>query len=118
MRREGGLTVPMKKKEYPDNWEWLSRQVRKRNGGRCELCNAPNGAMIYRPEDPLSGDYPWYSPENWDCKGAKLTKIVLTVHHINSDKMDSTERNLISLCQKCHLRLDLVKHMENRKRGK
>jgi len=88
--------MPMKREEYPDNWEWLSRQVRKRNDGKCELCDAENGKPHWKTG----------------------SKVVLTVHHIDSDKSNNSEINLISLCQRCHLRLDLEKHIRNRKRNK
>jgi hypothetical protein len=39
----------------------------------------------------------------------------LTVHHINDDIKDNHKLNLIALCQRCHLRLDLKRHVEKRK---
>ena len=61
-------------------------------------------------------EYPWYPA---GCKNAlNSIKIVLTVHHIDSDKNNNERQNLICLCQKDHLRLDLHKHMQNRKAGK
>jgi hypothetical protein len=116
--------MPMKMQEYPDNWKWLSAQVRKRNGGRCELCNAPNGEIVLRPKKQYALDWeqPWYSqdnnmpPEYEEC--FTRTKIILTVHHIDGDKSNNSEQNLISLCQRDHLRLDIAKHMRNRKRSR
>ena len=97
------------KKDYPDNWRWLSRQIIKDAGNRCELCYAPNGVTVNRSR---SGQYPWVLAHQG---GGKPVKIVLTVHHIDGDKQNSTKQNLICLCQKDHLRLDLHKHMKNRK---
>jgi hypothetical protein len=110
--------MPMNKKEYPENWEWLSKQIRKRNNGKCELCYAPNGAIVFRQDS--THHHPWVlnSCVSEQDKILKQTKIILTVHHINGNKMDSDERNLISLCQRCHLRLDVCKHMRNRKAKK
>lgn len=84
--------MPCNYKEYPDNWKWLSRQLRLDAGNKCELCHAANG-------DPhwLTG-----------------SKVILTVHHIDSDKQNNAKQNLIVLCQRCHLRLDLHKHMKKR----
>jgi hypothetical protein len=111
--------MPMTRAEYSDNWEWLSKQVRKRNYGRCELCFAPNGVPVYRPKSKRVGEweYPWL-----DLSGSmsepsdslRETKIILTVHHIDGNKKNNSEQNLISLCQRCHLRLDIEKHMRNR----
>lgn len=103
--------MPCDYKQYPDNWKWLSRQIVADAGNKCELCHAPNGAFIQRIKD---AEYPWYKIENTKPED-KFTKVVLTVHHINHDKKDSTKQNLIALCQKCHLRLDLAHHMKNRR---
>ena len=104
--------MPINYEDYPKNWKWLSRQIVKDAGNRCELCYAPNGERVVRTPD---GPYPWRpaSPDDW-----KPVKIVLTVHHIDGNKQNSAKQNLISLCQKCHLRLDLHKHMINRTREK
>jgi hypothetical protein len=106
--------MPCDYKQYPENWKWLSKQIIADAGNRCELCYAPNGEFIVRDKDDA---YPWQLAENIG-DGAdypKLTKVVLTVHHINHDKMNSTKQNLIALCQRCHLRLDLAHHMKNRR---
>jgi hypothetical protein len=105
--------MPINYKEYPDNWKWLSRQIIKDAGNKCELCYAPNGVLIKR--NGKDKNYPWqYTTEQDIIDNEKTTKIVLTVHHIDSNKMNSKKQNLIALCQRCHLRLDLQKHMKNR----
>ena len=106
--------MPCNYKEYPENWKWLSKQIISDAGNRCELCYAPNHELIVRKKD--SG-YPWQLAENVGDGGdyPKLTKVILTVHHIDSDKNNSKKQNLIALCQRCHLRLDLQKHMKNRR---
>ena len=118
--------MPMDRSKYPDNWEWLSRQVIADAGNKCELCYAPNGEFIVR-FPPNEYKYPWVLTddmpaiefsEGLEDSNYKVTKVVLTVHHINGDKNDSRKQNLIALCQKCHLRLDLLRHMENRKKNK
>jgi 5-methylcytosine-specific restriction endonuclease McrA len=101
--------MPCNYKEYPDNWKWLSAQIIKDAGNKCELCYAPNGVTVNRSK---SSQYPW---EMAHQDGGKETVIVLTVHHIDSNKQNSKKQNLIALCQRCHLRLDLQKHMKNRK---
>lgn len=103
--------MPCDYKQYPENWKWLSRQIVSDAGNKCELCYAPNGAFIQRIK---GAEYPWYKIDNTKPED-KFTKVVLTVHHINHDKKDSTKQNLIALCQKCHLRLDLAHHMKNRR---
>lgn len=109
--------MPCNYSEYPDNWRWLSRQIIADAGNKCELCYAPNGALICREKHNL---YPWRLATGIDKidfkdgRQPKITKVVLTVHHIDSDKTNSTKQNLLACCQRCHLRLDLHKHMTNR----
>ena len=115
--------MPMNPKDYPDNWKWLSAQVRKRNYGRCELCNAPNGEYVLRPKAGVLLYFPWACRfDGYHTEKFTKVKIVLTVHHIDGNRMNSDERNLISLCQKCHCRLDAANHVmhskETRKKKK
>lgn len=102
--------MPINYKEYPENWKFISMNIIKDAGSKCELCYAPNGCYVNRSK---YGVYPW---ELAHQDGGKEIKIILTVHHINGNKNDSRRQNLIALCQKCHLRLDLMKHMDNRKK--
>jgi len=102
--------MPINYKDYPKNWKWLSRQIIKDAGNRCELCFAPNGILVERDK---TRKYPWYEYDISTSEN-KPTKIILTVHHIDSNKINSKKQNLIALCQRCHLRLDLQKHMKNR----
>lgn len=108
--------MPINYKEYPENWKWLSRQVIADAGNKCELCYAPNHEYIVRLDKKHT--HPWGPiKERILLTGEKPVKIILTVHHIDGDKQNSKKQNLIALCQRCHLRLDLLKHMRNRKRS-
>jgi len=78
----------MNKKDYHIDWDLISKIVRLEAGNKCELCPAENGKKHW-----LTG-----------------SKVVLTVHHIDSDKTNNSKQNLIALCQRCHLRLDLEHH--------
>jgi hypothetical protein len=102
--------MPMNKKNYPPDWPKISKAARERAGNRCEQCYAPNGVRVVRTKDGL---HPWELPTEGDTR--KTIKIVLTVHHINGHKMDSHDHNLLAACQKCHLRLDMAKHVANRR---
>ena len=62
---------------YPKNWTEIATKIKKRAGFRCEQCGHPHNIR--------------------DC-------YILTVHHINGDKADCRDENLIALCQRCHLR--------------
>lgn len=70
--------------DYPKNWLEIAMKIKKRAGFRCEQCGHPHNIK--------------------DC-------YILTVHHINGDKADCRDENLIALCQRCHLR-ELSKRSE------
>ena len=48
----------------------------------------------------------------------KPVKIILTVAHIDHDITHNEDKNLIPLCQKCHLNHDIKQHTNSRKYGK
>ena len=80
--------MPIKKERrdlYPANWARISELIRERAGWQCELCPAKQG-------EP-----------HWKTR----SRVILTVHHINGNPGDNRRINLIALCQRCHLRLDL-----------
>jgi hypothetical protein len=123
--------MPVDMSRYPENWREISRAVRVRAGNRCEWCGVVNGARGARDrygrwhdeddidqlnsslgEELFGGDYP------------RITRIILTVHHIGIDKPDGTpgdkhdkldcrDENLVALCQKCHLAADMDSHVRN-----
>jgi len=80
----------MIKSDYPLNWKQLRGKVLERADNKCELCGKENYSLSDRG-----------------------TKVILTVHHIDGQKSRKNLINLIALCNKCHLRLDLEKHVEN-----
>ncbi len=47
-----------------------------------------------------------------------LTKIILTVAHLDRDSQNNDRKNLAALCQRCHLRHDIYQHISNRKYGR
>jgi len=84
--------MPMKRENYPSNWEEISLAVREEAGWRCEFCGAENG----KP-NPITG-----------------SKVVLTVAHLNHDTHDNRRENLRALCQRCHLNWDKEYHRAHR----
>jgi len=122
--------LPINYKEYHPDWKNISKNVREEAGNKCELCGAPNGIKVYRPKKGYKTLYPWIPAEHYDAgvedpemfiigqppvDRLRITKIILTVHHIDGDKNNNNRMNLLALCQKCHLRLDLQKHVAKRK---
>ena len=97
--------MPMRKADYPDNWDKVSRAIRRIVGWRCEWCGVKNGVPLPSGRDG---------------------KVVLTVAHLGAplatgtsgwrpgdkhDKHDIRRENLAALCQACHLRFDLDDHI-------
>lgn len=100
---------------YPDEWASVSRGIVRRANDRCEECGIPNRTVGYRW--PTSGgdfqgvpsiDRPTVLAvlRHLRGEGARLTKIVLTVHHRDGDPTNNRSENLVALCQRCHLRAD------------
>ncbi len=86
--------MPINYKEYHPYWKTISKDlIKNRAENRCELCGAGN-------KEP-----------HWKTG----SKVVLTVHHIDGEKKNNSPLNLIVLCQRCHLRLDLPFKIKKRK---
>jgi 5-methylcytosine-specific restriction endonuclease McrA len=76
---------PINYADYHPDWKNISRKIiYDRAGNRCELCPAEN------------------KKAHWKTG----SQVVLTVHHIDGDIINNHPKNLIALCQRCHLRLD------------
>jgi len=89
--------MPINYKEYHPKWRLISRLIRFiRANNKCENCGADN----YKPH-PVTG-----------------STVILTVAHLDHDKNNNRFTNLKALCQRCHLRYDLSRHIENRKYGR
>lgn len=82
-------------------WQKVRAATLARAGNRCELCFLPNGQVVYRD----GSGQPYLT--NPPGAGLSATKIVLTCAHINQDPADNREVNVLALCQRCHLRIDL-----------
>ena len=99
---------PCDYKQYSKDWKLISKNIITASGNKCELCFAPNECTVNRS---TRVQYPW---ELAHQGGGKETKIVLTVHHIDGDKKNNSRHNLIALCARCHLRIDIGRHIKNR----
>lgn len=59
---------------YPENWDVIAERIKQQAGRRCEKCGSPS------------------EPGR-----------ILTVHHLDGDKSNVSDDNLVALCQVCHL---------------
>ena len=112
---------------YPIDWPQLSALIRfGRAKGRCEGCGRPHGRTVYH-----LGDGRWWDPERgaWrDGQGRALrtidagdllslvstTRVVLATAHRDHDPTNNRPRNLMALCQRCHLQHDREEHRRRR----
>lgn len=62
------------KQSYPADWKYKSYQIKRRDGFKCRLCGRES------------------------FKGHRLT-----THHIDDDKQNCEDSNLVTLGQSCHL---------------
>jgi len=89
--------MPLNYSEYHPKWSLISRLIRfYRANNNCEFCGIPNYTLI----------------------PGKLSKVVLTVAHLDHNKNNNRFSNLKALCQKCHLNYDRSRHIHNRKFGR
>jgi len=109
-----------KRKRYAINWEFISAYIRyERAKNKCESCGLTNGTIIRRlPNnkvyelnfDELTEVQKFMQlyklHEKQALKKLKLTKVNLSVAHLNQDENDNDYSNLKALCQKCHLTHD------------
>ena len=72
----GGTGVPYENLEYPAEFFNIRKQIRKRDNYICQICS----------------------------KTQKQNNRALDVHHIDYDKKNNKEGNLITLCQSCHMK--------------
>jgi hypothetical protein len=115
-------------------WKEAREVVLARARDCCERCRKPNGARVvvtsegrslragrWRPWDGRSGLWTddWTGPDGQPCPppsvGSRLrvTRVVLTVAHLNHQAGDNRPENLQALCQRCHLMHDLQQHVQN-----
>ena len=60
--------------DYPEDWPDIARRVRMAAGNHCEKCGSPS-----------------------------VPGRILTVHHLDGDKSNCADENLVAFCQVCHL---------------
>lgn len=66
---------------YPDDWPEIAERIKRAARWRCEHCG--------HKHEPSTG-------------------YTLTVHHLDGDKSNVSWRNLVALCQRCHLHIQAV----------
>ena len=111
---------------YPSDWEALSQTVRfARAGGRCQSCGRPHKTIVrclpdgrwFDVEEAIWRDGRGKScrwPDLIDATRERTTRVVLAAAHLDGNPVNNRLRNLRSLCQRCHVRHDVVYHTRQR----
>jgi hypothetical protein len=129
---------------YPPYWKQFSEHIRfERAGNKCEQCTVPNGKYVARGYLDADRKRPfWFDDDtgevfcgmtgillgrarDYELNIDRETLIVLTVAHLDYDggPCDCKQRtglkcarrdHVLALCQRCHLAMDLPKHIANR----
>ena len=127
--------MPCNYKNYQPNWFTEIRpRILERAKNCCEQCFVKNYEIILRGEWAgmkafKTEDGKIFNAENGEKIGehyfgeinkkpkAKLTKVILTIAHLDHDKenFEVSDDRLKALCQRCHLVLDKEHHAEKRR---
>jgi ssDNA-binding Zn-finger/Zn-ribbon topoisomerase 1 len=121
--------MPIDKSKYPANWDSISLNVRTEANWKCERCGIANKTIIQRKEKGgwveilIVKNAEGFNESTAEMKVGKLkmlglTKIVLTVAHLDQDTTNNERSNLAALCQKCHLNHDVKQHAASRMYGR
>jgi hypothetical protein len=118
---------------YPRAWDAAIKDlVRLLAGFRCERCGHPyrngeHGSGEWSPCDErcahpgplrvMDSEGVWIDEEDvaaWQSQGAIVEARwrILTVHHLDGNKLNCRWWNLPALCQRCHLRIQTKVRME------
>lgn len=113
----------MDRAKYPANWEEFSRRIRfERAQSQCECageCGLHDGRDLFFPIAKRCEERHG-SPAKW-ASGT----VILTVAHLNRadgpcqcEPLCAIDNHVKAMCQRCHLRYDIDRHVENRNQKK
>jgi hypothetical protein len=98
--------MPSDYNEYPPNWSAIRQAVLTRAGNRCE-CTGQCGRL--HVEGRCVQVY--HAPSVYGTRGAPV--ILTTAHLCTCQPLCGDLAHLLSLCQACHLLLDLPLHVRH-----
>ena len=93
--------------DYPDNWnDEIRPSILKRDNYKCVVCGIKHRSyvLIDQSKNRIQierDEFLEYKKEGWNCY-----KIYLQVSHINNIKLDCSDSNLRTLCNRCHCDAD------------
>ena len=107
---------PENRARYPKNWRQIRAAILERAENRCEECGVPNGVYRNRESDAWTRNE--MQAETWAMDGDRVTRIVLTIAHLDHQPENCDPANLKALCQRCHLRYDQGLHLQTAYRSR
>lgn len=118
---------PENRGRYPKDWKQIRARILERARDRCENCRVPNKAFRIN-RGPRRGEWTMdlMQCETWStCDEVPvpwITRVVLTVAHLDHTPEHCAPENLRAWCQRCHLAYDQAHHQGNayqsRRKGK
>jgi hypothetical protein len=112
---------------YPRDWPQISRRVRfERAAGVCQGCGRPHGMTVRCLPDGRWFDATgrtWRNgrgrPARWpdlvETAQIRQTRVILAAAHLDHNPRNNRQRNLKSLCQRCHMIHDRPHHLAQRR---
>lgn len=96
---------------YPAHWREIRAGILDRAGNACEQCGIPNRAWRNNRTDAWtkSDKTAWH----WEQAGDQVTRIVLTIAHLDHTPENCDPANLRAYCQRCHLAYDAEHHQQS-----
>tara|TARA_R110000868_G_scaffold410416_2_gene698397 strand:+ start:1243 stop:1581 length:339 start_codon:yes stop_codon:yes gene_type:complete len=92
---------------YPDNWvDEIRPQILKRDNYKCKECNQKHRQCIVIISNNIQYHINKSEIQEWKNQNYKAYQIFLQVHHIDGNKNNNIDSNLISLCPNCHRKAD------------
>ena len=107
--------MPIDYKNYHPDWKDIIRpDILKRDGYKCKHCGISNRTLfIWEGSKRVIIDDPWLH-SYYVNKSIKLSKVVLTIAHLDGNRDNNDYINLAALCQSCHLNHDKHQHVMSR----
>ena len=93
---------------YPPHWRAIRAAILERADHCCEFCWVPN--KTWRNNQTQTWTRNQKVAERWSAEGYSVTRIVLTIAHLDHTPEHHDPANLRALCQRCHLAYDAEHH--------
>jgi 5-methylcytosine-specific restriction endonuclease McrA len=107
--------MPVNYKDYSEDWRDIIRpDILKRDGYKCKHCGVSNRKLFVKEGSKRVFIEDTFMHSYYLTKGIKISKIVLSIAHLDGDVVNNNYLNLAALCQSCHLVHDKHQHVVSR----